>query len=103
MARKNIFQIVEENYDIESEIRKINNLFDEEDYFSAGMVSYNFEEFLNEYLFSGWKYRGTCISVEELGGLSGRFNYEFVCCLTKRIPRIYLSGGKPSEVLQYIV
>lgn len=65
MARKNIFQLVQENYDIESEIRKINNLFDEEDYFSAGMVSYNFEEFLNEYLFSGWKYRGTCISVEE--------------------------------------
>ena len=65
MARKNIFQLVQENYDIESEIRKINNLFDEEDYFSAGMVSYNFEEFLNEYLFSGWKYRGTCNSVEE--------------------------------------
>lgn len=65
MARKNVFQLVEENYDIESEIRKINNLFDEEDYFSAGMISYNFQDFLNEYLFSAWKYRGTCISVEE--------------------------------------
>lgn len=65
MARKNIFQLVEENYDIQSEIRKINNLFCEDDYFTAGMISYNFEEFLNEYLFSGWKYRGTCISIEE--------------------------------------
>lgn len=29
------------------------------------------------------------ISLEELGGLSGRFNYEFACGLGKRIPRIY--------------
>lgn len=26
--------------------------------------------------------------------LSGRFNYEFVCCLSKRIPRVYLKNGK---------
>ena len=29
------------------------------------------------------------ITVEELAELSGRFNYEFVCCLGKRIPRVY--------------
>lgn len=29
------------------------------------------------------------ITVDELADLSGRFNYEFVCCLGKRIPRIY--------------
>lgn len=29
------------------------------------------------------------IRVDELADLSGRFNYEFVCCLGKRIPRIY--------------
>lgn len=29
------------------------------------------------------------ITVEELGELSGRFNYEFVCNLTPRVPRIY--------------
>ena len=29
------------------------------------------------------------IPVDELADLSGRFNYEFVCCLGKRIPRIY--------------
>lgn len=33
------------------------------------------------------------ICVEELSGLSGRFNYEFVCCLSKRIPRVYTKGG----------
>lgn len=30
-----------------------------------------------------------CITIEELGDLSGRFNYELVCDLGKRIPRVY--------------
>lgn len=37
-----------------------------------------------------------CITVEELSRLSGRFNYEFVCCLGKRIPRVYIKDGKIS-------
>ena len=31
------------------------------------------------------------ITVEELSEICGRFNYEFVCCLGKRIPRVYKS------------
>ncbi len=35
------------------------------------------------------------ISLEELGGLSGRFNYEFACGLgTRRIPRIFVKNGE---------
>ena len=34
------------------------------------------------------------ICVEELADLSGRFHYEFVCCLSKRIPRNYLQEGR---------
>lgn len=34
------------------------------------------------------------ISVEEAGALSGRFNYEFVCNLGKRIPRVFLKNGQ---------
>lgn len=30
------------------------------------------------------------ITMEEMGDLSGRFNYEFACDLGKRIPRVYL-------------
>ena len=30
------------------------------------------------------------ITMEEVGSLSGRFNYEFACDLGKRIPRVYL-------------
>ena len=37
------------------------------------------------------------ITVDELAGLSGRFNYEFVCCLGKRIPRVYTLGGRIAE------
>ena len=37
------------------------------------------------------------ITVEDLSELSGRFNYEFVCCLGKRIPRVYKRGGEIKE------
>ena len=29
------------------------------------------------------------VTAEELGALSGRFNYELVCCISKRVPRVY--------------
>lgn len=35
-----------------------------------------------------------CITMEEAGERSGRFNYEFVCDLGKRIPRVYVHKGK---------
>ena len=34
------------------------------------------------------------ISVETLGDLSGRFSYEFVCGISKRVPRVYIKDGK---------
>lgn len=37
------------------------------------------------------------ITVEELSRISGRFPYEFVCCLGKRIPRNYYKDGKLTE------
>ena len=37
------------------------------------------------------------ITMEELGELSGRFNYEFACCISKRVPRIYFKGGQVME------
>lgn len=33
------------------------------------------------------------LSVETLGDLSGRFSYEFVCDVSKRVPRIYVKNG----------
>lgn len=37
---------------------------------------------------------GEEITMEELGELSGRFNYELACCLGKRIPRVYVKDGE---------
>ncbi|MGN0243200.1 MAG: alanine racemase [Lachnospiraceae bacterium] len=34
------------------------------------------------------------LPVEELGELSGRFNYEFVCDISKRVPRIYIQNNQ---------
>ena len=34
------------------------------------------------------------ITMEELGELSGRFNYELACCLNKRVPRVYVRDGE---------
>ncbi len=33
-----------------------------------------------------------CITLEELGRLSGRFNYEFACLITPRVPRVYFKN-----------
>ena len=41
------------------------------------------------------------ITAEELGELSGRFNYEFVCVLGKRIPRVFYRDGKRIASQEY--
>ena len=41
------------------------------------------------------------ISAEELGDLSGRFNYELMCDLGNRIARIYYKDGKIKEITDY--
>lgn len=42
-----------------------------------------------------------CITMEEIGDLSGRFNYEFACDLGKRIPRVYTKENKVTETRDY--
>ena len=41
------------------------------------------------------------ITAEELGDLSKRFNYEFVCDLGKRIPRVFVKNGKIVSTRDY--
>lgn len=41
------------------------------------------------------------ITVEDLSALSGRFNYEFICDLGKRIPRVFVKDGKIAEQVDY--
>ncbi len=46
---------------------------------------------------------GATIGCEELAEKTDTIAYEVLCGINKRIPRIYLSGGKESQILQYIV
>jgi alanine racemase len=44
---------------------------------------------------------GSVLSMEELGKLSGRFNYEFACDVGKRIPRIFYKKNEPVSIREY--
>lgn len=41
------------------------------------------------------------ITVEELADQSGSFNYEFVCDIGKRIPRVYFRNGKKAGTMDF--
>lgn len=45
---------------------------------------------------------GKSISVEELAELTGTINYEIVCVLGRRVPRIYIENGEKIAVVDYI-
>lgn len=42
------------------------------------------------------------ISLDELAELTGTINYELACNISKRVPRVYLRGGKVIENMCYI-
>ncbi len=42
------------------------------------------------------------IPVEELASLSGTINYEIICMISRRVPRVYKKGGKYAFELDYI-
>lgn len=41
------------------------------------------------------------VTMEELGELSGRFNYELACDIGKRMPRVYKKGGRIIKTKDY--
>ncbi len=43
-----------------------------------------------------------CVTLEELAGYNGTINYELVCMISKRVPRIYYKDGKEVGELNYI-
>ena len=44
---------------------------------------------------------GDEITADEIGALSGRFPYELVCDIGKRVPRVYLKDGKVAGTKDY--
>lgn len=46
---------------------------------------------------------GEQISVEEIAEAAGTFNYEFVCGISRRVPRYYLRDGQPRQIVRYLL
>ncbi len=46
---------------------------------------------------------GASISVDEIAAEVGTINYELVCIIGKRIPRVYLKDGEICSVLNYLI
>ena len=44
-----------------------------------------------------------CISAEEMGAAAGSFNYETVCAISRRVPRVYLQAGKLHHTVNYLL
>ena len=42
------------------------------------------------------------ISVEEIADMAYSFNYELVCGIARRVPRVYFRGGKPCRTVSYL-
>ena len=43
------------------------------------------------------------ISVEEIAAASDSFNYEFVCNINRRVPRLYFKNGKLVQTVHYLL
>ena len=45
---------------------------------------------------------GEAITMEAISAAADSFNYEFVCGISRRVPRIYTSGGKTVHAVHYL-
>ena len=43
------------------------------------------------------------ITMEQISAAADSFNYEFVCGISRRVPRIYVSGGKTVHSVHYLI
>jgi len=43
------------------------------------------------------------ITMEQIAAAADSFNYEFVCGISRRVPRIYVSGGKTVHSVHYLL
>lgn len=43
-----------------------------------------------------------CLSMEEVSNLSGSFNYELPCRISRRVPRVYIKNGEEYKTVEYV-
>ncbi len=44
-----------------------------------------------------------CIPMEAIAQAAGTFNYEFVCGISRRVPRVYRQGGETVRTVHYLL
>lgn len=42
------------------------------------------------------------LTAQEVGAMAGSFNYEFVCDVGRRVPRVYYEGGRAVKTVSYL-
>ena len=57
---------------------------------------------LNDRVVLVGKYDNEKITMEQIAAAADSFNYEFVCGISRRVPRIYVSGGKTIHSVHYL-
>ena len=43
------------------------------------------------------------ITMEQIAEAAGSFNYEFVCGISRRVPRLYRRGGHTTHSVHYLL
>ena len=57
---------------------------------------------LNDRVVLVGRYDDEVITMEQIAAQADSFNYEFVCGISRRVPRIYVSGGKTIHSVHYL-
>ena len=57
---------------------------------------------LNDKVVLVGRYDEESITMEQIAAQADSFNYEFVCGISRRVPRIYVSGGKTIHTVHYL-
>ena len=75
MKRENIFKLLKQNYDFNNEIIKIDKFLNQEYLFckrkndsrtgESRLKNYTFKDFIDSFLFDDYKYKDTCLTVDE--------------------------------------
>ena len=58
---------------------------------------------LNDRVVLVGSYGDESISMEQIAATADSFNYEFACGISRRVPRIYVSGGKTVHTVHYLI
>ena len=57
----------------------------------------------DEVILFGKSSEGAEIPIEDIASIMGTINYEILCVIGKRIPRVYMRGGKVADVHNYLL